>query len=314
MEQANFSELKDKIDTWDTQAEEALIEKVKLFTIKYNEDFQSICKNFDNFSNLITSAEVEHLNAINQLKDLSNMRFVEQSLEKKEDNQPESTNETPENTVLSDADKKNKSLELSLQFMEIYAKKHKKEAIEDDAVSVQSSKMTMDKNTKGIKLPLIINTEEFKADKAIGLNVAPENNEEEEEKEKESDEEDDQDIEEFVSDIAVDAKQRAKWKKIKEKKLKEKKKKKEKERLKQQKSKKGQKEDEKVEEPEVKVEVPIENEDELPKQPKQEKESNEIKVESKSGGPVPQTPTAETSSSKFFNSARTIWRKSRKFR
>ena len=77
----------------------------------------------------------------------------------------------------------------------------------------------MDKSTKGLKLPLIINTEEFKADKAIGLNVPPEN-EEEEEKEKESDEEDDRDIEELVSDIAVDAKQRAKWEKIKKEKKK----------------------------------------------------------------------------------------------
>ena len=237
MEQANFSELKDKIAAWDAQAEEILIQKVKLFTNNYNEDFQSLCKNFDGFSNSILSVEVEHLKAINQLKELSNMRFIEQSLEKKEEVQPESTNETPENIVLSDVEKKNKSLELSLQFMEIYAKKHKKEAIEDDAVSVQSSKLTMDKNTKGVKLPLIINTEEFKADKAIGLNVAPENNEEEE-KEKESDEEDDQDINEFVSDIAVDQKQKAKWEKIKKKKLEKKKKKKEKERIKKEKMKK----------------------------------------------------------------------------
>ena len=79
--------------------------------------------------------EVEHLNAINQLKDLSNQRFIEQSLEKKEDNQPESTNENQEIT-LTDTEKKNKSVELSLQFLEIYSKKHKKETIEDDAVSV----------------------------------------------------------------------------------------------------------------------------------------------------------------------------------
>ena len=39
MEQANFAELRDKVNSWDIQAEELLIQKIKLFTIKYNEDF-----------------------------------------------------------------------------------------------------------------------------------------------------------------------------------------------------------------------------------------------------------------------------------
>lgn len=81
MKQANFSELREKINTWDIQAEALLIQKIKLFSLKYNEDFRSLCENLINFSNSISFTEVEHLRAINQLKNISNERFIEQSLE-----------------------------------------------------------------------------------------------------------------------------------------------------------------------------------------------------------------------------------------
>ena len=68
MEQANFSELRSKIDSWDIAAEEILLQKMKIFTINYNEEFQQFCKNMDNLSNDIEAAEVEHLKAINQIK------------------------------------------------------------------------------------------------------------------------------------------------------------------------------------------------------------------------------------------------------
>lgn len=41
--------------------------------------------------------------------------------------------------------------------------------------------MTMEKNTKGVKLPYIMGTEMFNGDKAIGLDVAPEEEEREDE-------------------------------------------------------------------------------------------------------------------------------------
>lgn len=75
MKQANFPELREKINTWDIQAEALLIQKIKLFSLKYNEDFQSLCQNLINFSNSISFTEVEHLRAINQLKNISNERF-----------------------------------------------------------------------------------------------------------------------------------------------------------------------------------------------------------------------------------------------
>ena len=277
MEQANFSELREKINAWDIQAEDLLIQKMKVFTIKYNEEFQNLCKNFDNFSNSISSTEVEHLKAINQLKNLSSERFIEQTLDNKEDIPQENPQE--ENVLIDKIEKMKKSLEISMQCIDSIAKKNKREVIDDDAVSQQSSKITMEKNTKGIKLPFIIGTEEFFADKAVGLDI-PQQNEEEE---NEDDEDNDPDVEEFVSDIAVTEKDRKNWEKAEKKR----KAKKEKEKRKQTKAEKTQPKEE------SEVKVPIENEeDEKPKlEIEIEKEnSNEIKVESKSGGSVPPPP------------------------
>ena len=204
MEQANFAELRDKVNSWDIQAEELLIQKIKLFTIKYNEDFQLLCKNFDNFSNSVSSTEVDHLKAINELKNLSNQRFIEQSLEKSEPSQPE--NQQYEGVLMDETEKIKQAIELSMKFIETISKKNKKEVIEDDAASVQSSRMTMEKNTKGVKLPYIMGTEMFNGDKAIGLDVAPE----EEERE-------DEDQNELTKDLVVDAKQKKLWDKAEEK-------------------------------------------------------------------------------------------------
>ena len=269
MEQANFAELREKINSWDIQAEEVLIQKIKIFTLKYNEEFQSLCKNFDNFSNSISSTEVEHLNAINQLKSLSTERFIEQSLESCEPIQQENPQE--EKILMNETEKMKYSIDLSMQFMEKISKKNKKEVIEDDASSVHSSKMTMEKNTKGVKLPYIIGTEVFNADKAIGLDVPPEEEEKEEE-----------DVNELVKVIQVDAKQQAKWDKIEEKR----KKKREKELKKKQKAQPQKPQIE--EEPEVKV--PIENEEEQKHENISNQNSSDIKIVAHTGGTVPPPP------------------------
>ena len=290
MEQANFSELKEKINAWDTQAEELLIQKVKLFTLNYNEDFQSLCKNFDNFANAISSVQVEHLKAINQLKNLSNERFIEQSLESKEEASSENANEgnDTQEVLMNDTEKKQKVYDISLQFIESISRKNKKEVIEDDSVSVQSSKLTIEKNTKGVKIPFIFNTEQFNADKAIGLDVLPE--EENDPDNPDKGEENDPDMQNFIQDIPVNPKERAKWEKVKikkEEKAKKAKLKKEKQKQKKEKSKKVEEIKEPPEEPEVKV--PIENEGESIKEEKKSS-SNEIKVVAKSGGSVPPPP------------------------
>ena len=290
MEEANFSELREKINSWDIEAEQMLIQKVKFFTLKYNDEFQSICKNFDNFSNSLSSVESGHLKAINQLKNLSSERFIEQSLDKTEAKPQES--DTKENILISEQEKIKKSLEIVFPFIETLSKKNKKEAIEDDTVSVQSSKIIMVKNAKGVKLPHIIGTELFKADKAIGLDVPPDE-EEENDKEKEENEDEDEfdpEVSEFMSDLTVSEKQKAKWEKIKQKKAKQKQKMTEK--LKKQKTQNNQQNIQPQKEQEVKV--PIENEEEPKKQeePKAQKvkESDNIKIVANSGGSIPPPP------------------------
>ena len=219
MEPANFSELRSKIDSWDISAEELLLQKMKIFTLNYNEEFQLFCKNMDNFSNSIETVEVEHLKAINQLKILSRDRFVENTIDNEEsesETNENRINEGPREIQIANVEEIKSTIEISINCLNQINKKNKnQEEIEDDTVSVVSSKiMTVDNKAK-VRLPFIIGTELFMADKAIGLNVAREKDEDEEvEKEKnEEEEEHDSDVEEFVKDIKVDKKLRKKWEK-----------------------------------------------------------------------------------------------------
>jgi hypothetical protein len=178
-----------------------------------------------------------------------------------------------------------KSLEIAMPFIETLSKKNKKEVIEDDAVSVQSSKIIMDKSTKGVKLPHIIGTELFKADKAIGLDVPPDD-EEDKDKEEEEDEEDfNPELDEIMSDNVVSEKQRAKWEKIRQKKAKQKQKMKEK--LRKQKTKNNPQNTQPEKEPEVNV--PIENEEEPKKQ-----EDNNVNVQNQQNINIKNEPPKQT--------------------
>ena len=233
MEPANFAELRNKIDNWDISAEELLLQKMKVFTINYNEEFQQFCRNMDNFSNSIEMVEVEHLKAINQIKTLSRDKFIENALDKGEESESESVSnensitETPKDIQITDIEKMKTAMDISMNFVNEIIKKNKnKEEIEDDNVSVASSKIMIDKNAK-MRLPHIIGTEEFKADKAIGLNVAIEEDENKEKKDEEEENEDDSEIEEYLADINVGEKQKKKWEKDKKKKEKKRKKQKE---------------------------------------------------------------------------------------
>ena len=263
MEPANFAELRTKIDSWDISAEELLLQKMKIFTINYNEEFQQFCKNMDNFSNNIEDVELEHLKAINQIKTISRDQFIENALDKGEESESESVSndnniKEPVEIQITNIEKMKNTIEVSLNCLEEISRKNKnKEEIEDDAASVVSSKIMMDKGAK-VRLPFVIGTQEFKADKHIGLNVAPENDEEDEKekekKENEEESEEDSDVEEILADIKVDEKQRKKWERVKKKK--EEKKQKLKQKLLA--SKTFSNNVPKNEEPEVKV--PIENE------------------------------------------------------
>ena len=179
MNPANFAELKSKIDTWDISAEELLLQKMKIFTINYNEEFQQFCKNMDNFANHIESLEVEHLKAINKIKTISRDKFIENALNKGEESDSEScSNEnnltpTPNEIQITNVEKMKSAIDICLNCLEEINRKNKnKEEIEDDAVSVASSKLIMDKGTK-VRLPFIIGSEEFKAEE---ININPNNN------------------------------------------------------------------------------------------------------------------------------------------
>ena len=294
MNPANFAELKSKIDTWDISAEELLLQKMKIFTINYNEEFQQFCKNMDNFANHIESLEVEHLKAINKIKTIARDKFIENALNKGEESESEScsnennlTPTTPNEIQITNVEIMKPAIDISLNCLEEINRKNKnKEEIEDDAVSVASSKIMMDKGAK-IRLPMIIGTEEFKADKAIGLNVAPIEDDDDNLERKQNEEEEyeeDSDVEELLQDINtnIDQKQKQKWDKIRGKKIKKLKKKREKERQKLAATKTFAPNGPKINEPEVKV--PIENEG----------DPNTLGVTSadpsKSGGAVPPPP------------------------
>ena len=235
-EQANFSELRSKISNWDIEAEQMLLNKMQIFTNSYNSDFANFTKNMQNLDNNLSNAQVEQYKAVSCLKELSMNRFIEETLEEKSESVSEGSDMglegNPSNEVFMDNNEKMKTaLDITMKHLEeINAKKEKnKEQIEDDTVSVASKNMAMDNLKKYANLPFIIGTEDFMNDKNIGLSNLK--NEEEDKKEGENNEEksddsEDPDVEEFISDIKVDEKDKKRWEQIKKKKKNKKKKKK----------------------------------------------------------------------------------------
>ena len=228
-ESPNFSELRDKINNWDIEAEEMLLRKMKLFTDNYLEQFNQFSKNMDSLDLHLVTAEVENYKAFSKLKILSNNQFIEDILEKKEEtSEPiEDTNniETPKDIIINDIEAQKNTINISLQnLQEIQSKKGRdKEQIEDDTVSVSSSKLNLDNFSKYIRMPFIIGTADFEKDKTLGLTIDKgEEDEEENKNKKEDNDSEDSDEKEFLENIPVDEKRKRKWEKIKEKKEKKK--------------------------------------------------------------------------------------------
>ena len=224
-ESPNFSELRNKINNWDIEAEEMLLRKMKLFTDNYLEQFNQFSKNMDSLDLHLVTAEVENYKAFSKLKILSNNQFIEDILEKKEEtSEPiEDTNniETPKDIIINDIEAQKNTINISLQnLQEIQSKKGRdKEQIEDDTVSVSSSKLNLDNFSKYIRMPFIIGTADFEKDKTLGLTIDKgEEDEEENKNKKEDNDSEDSDEKEFLENIPVDEKRKRKWQKIKEKK------------------------------------------------------------------------------------------------
>ena len=252
-EQANFSELRNKISNWDLEAEEMLINKMKIFTNSYKCDFANFTGNLQNFSNNLINTQVQSYKAISNLKELSMNRFIEEKLEENPESVSEGSDsgiESGDKKIINNNEKVKIALDMSMKTInEINAQKEKnKEKIEDDAVSIASKKLSFDNSKKYGNIPFIIGTENFMKDKNIGLTDLKEEEEEEEkieigkeneeEKEKENknngdweilDDNKDDDFEEDMKDFEIDIpeseKDKKRWEKEKKKKKKEAKKK-----------------------------------------------------------------------------------------
>ena len=220
-EQANFSELRNKISNWDIEAEQMLINKINIFTNSYNADFSNFTKNMQNLDNNLSNIQVQHYKAITSLKDLSMNRFIEESMDVASESVSEDSDRGVEQSVnnqiyMNEEEKIKKAMELTIKNIdEISSKKDQnKEQIEDDAKSVASSKIMFD-NFKKFNLPFIIGTDDFNKEAMVGLSNEPVDNEEEEE------ELEDKDVKNFVEEnIKVDDKTKEEWIKIEKKKKK----------------------------------------------------------------------------------------------
>ena len=312
VEQANFSELRNKISNWDLEAEEMLLNKIKIFTSSYSTEFASFTQNMQNLNNNLVNTQVDHYKAISNLKELSMNRFIEETLEENPESVSEGSDtglgDIPKKEIILDETEKMKTaIDMSMKTIEeINSKKEKnKEQIEDDTVSIASKKFSLDNFKKYGNLPYIIGTEEFMKDKNIGLSNIVDEEEEKKEKEKEEKKEkmkenlgdwemvgesEDSDIEEFLAEIPVDEKDKKKWEKIKKQKQKKK--------LKQMKKKKKGKNNKNNEEEnnnndfdgEVKddIKVPIENENN--ENDKNNNKEGDIVIVSGKGASVPPPP------------------------
>ena len=175
-EQANFSELRNKISNWDLEAEQMLINKLNIFTNSYKNDFSVFTKNMENLTNNLLNVEVEHYKAISNLNDISQNKFIEEKLEENADSVSEESDRgietgSSKEIFLDNNAKMKKAVEISMKNMEeINLKKEKnKEQIEDDTVSVASKNLVLENTKKYGTLPFIIGTDDFMKDKRIGL-------------------------------------------------------------------------------------------------------------------------------------------------
>ena len=215
-EQANFSELRSKISNWDLDAEQMLIDKINIFTNSYKTDFSVFTKNMENLQNNLSSIEVSHYQAISNLKDISQNRFIEEKVEENADSVSEGSGvevESGKEFFLDNNEKMKKAAEISMKNMEEInkLKEKNKEQIEDDTVSVASKNLVLENSKRPGSLPFIIGTDDFMRDKRIGLTNEPD----EEDNQNENDEpEIDKDI---LSDMIVTAKTQKRWDKVEQK-------------------------------------------------------------------------------------------------
>ena len=182
---ANFDELLPKIQAWDVEEEEILINKIKQMTEDYQQKCSDLSINLNNMTRNLHLIEVDFFNTLNGLKEISGKKFIEHVIDT-EDIKPEENNE--DNKDIPDENELNFSsvnsiVQRGLDFIAFrdQQKSQNKSNVEDDSVSMNSKVMdnNLMKNNRGLKLPMLIGTKDFNDNDYIGLVIDDEEEEEE---------------------------------------------------------------------------------------------------------------------------------------
>jgi len=184
---ANFDELLPKVSTWDVEEEEMLINKIKQMTEDYQQKCSDLSINLNNMTRNLHLIEVDFFNTLNGLKTISGSKFIEHLIDA-EDRKPEEENEEKKETFEEDLmneqnNSVNNIVQRGLDFIAFrdQQKSQNKNNELDDTVSMNSKVMdnNLMKNNRGLKLPMIIGTQDFKENDYIGLVLDDEEEEEE---------------------------------------------------------------------------------------------------------------------------------------
>ena len=188
---ANFDELLPKVSNWDVDEEEMLINKIKTMTEDYEQKCSDLSINLNNINRNLHLIEVDFFNALNGLKTLSGNKFMEHVIDvddvkpEEEDEKKEGGETVEENIKDEHFNTINNILQRSFDFMALRDQqksqnKNNNNNQEDDTMSMNSKIIgdNLTKNNRGLKLPLIIGTNEFSQNDYVGL-VNDEDDEEE---------------------------------------------------------------------------------------------------------------------------------------
>ena len=178
---ANFEELLPKVSIWDVEEEEMLINKIKSMTEDYQKKCSDLSINLNNINRNLHLIEVDFFNALNGLKTLSGTKFMEHIIDaddkkpEEEEEKKEETAPVEENITDEHFNNVNSILQRSLDFMALKDQQKSQNKNnnnqEDDTMSMNSKLMdnNLTKNNRGLKLPLIIGTNDFIQNDYIGL-------------------------------------------------------------------------------------------------------------------------------------------------
>ena len=174
---ANFDELLPKVQIWDVEEEEILINKIKQMTEDYEQKCSDLSINLNNMSRNLYLIEVDFFNTLNGLKMVSGKKFIEHVIDtdepKPEDDEKKEFNSEDENYMGSNYNSVNDIVKRGIDFINFrdQQKSLNKNNVEDDAVSMNSKVLdnNLMKNNRGLRLPMIIGSKDFNENEFMGL-------------------------------------------------------------------------------------------------------------------------------------------------